>query len=143
MIRALRRAVTQVLALFGTNPNLHPETARNWTIGTDFVVPAVPNLSMSFTYFNITYANRITDAQITPDALLQPSYAWLFTRNVTPAELATACQQTVFQQGTTQDCLNSGATIIGDNRLRNIAMLKTNGFDLISKYADGQSRWPL
>jgi outer membrane receptor protein involved in Fe transport len=126
--------VNRVLALFGTNPNLHPETAHSWTIGTDFIVPVVPNLSMSFTYFNITYANRITDAQITPDALLQPSYAWLFTKNATPAEFAAACQQTVFQQGTTQDCINSGATIIGDNRLRNIALLETNGFDVISKY---------
>jgi iron complex outermembrane receptor protein len=123
-----------VLALFGTNPNLHAETARNWTVGTDFAVPIVPNLSMSLTYFNITYANRITDAQITPDALLQPNFAWLFTKNPTPAELAAACQQTVFAQGTTQDCINSGATIIGDNRLRNIALLKTSGFDVISKY---------
>jgi outer membrane receptor protein involved in Fe transport len=126
--------VTRVLALFGTNPNLHPETARSWTIGTDFVVPVVPNLSISLTYFNITYANRITDAQITPDALLQPNYAWLFTRNATPAELATACGQAVFQQGTTQDCINSGVTIIDDNRLRNIALLETNGFDVITKY---------
>jgi len=126
--------MTPILALFGTNSTLRPESARSWTLGTDFAVPVVPGLSMSLTYFNITYANRITDAQLSPDALLQPNYAWLFTRNATPAELAAACQQTVFQQGSMQDCINSGATIIGDNRLRNIAMLKTNGFDVISKY---------
>jgi len=126
---------TSVLSLFGTNSTLHPETARSWTIGTDFVVPTVPNLLVSMTYFNVTYSNRITDAQITPDALLQPSLAWLFTKNATPAQLAAACQQTVFLQGTTQDCLNSGATIIVDDRLRNIAMLKTNGLDLIGKYS--------
>jgi iron complex outermembrane recepter protein len=33
-----------------------------------------------------------------------------------------------------QDCLNSGVSIIVDDRLRNIAMLKTNGLDLIGKY---------
>ncbi len=124
----------RVLGLFGTNPNLHPETARSWTVGTDFAVPAVPNWSVSFTYFAIRYAGRITDVQLTPDALSQPRYAWLFTKNVTPAELAAACQQTVFQQGTAQDCIDSGATIIGDNRLRNIALLQTSGFDVISKY---------
>jgi iron complex outermembrane receptor protein len=125
---------TRVLSLFGTNSTLRPETARSWTIGTDFVVPAVPKLLVSFTYFNITYANRITDAQVSPDALMQPSLAWLFTKNATPAQLAAACRQTAFLQGTTEDCINSGTTIIVDDRLRNIAMLKTNGFDLISKY---------
>ena len=126
---------SRVLSLFGTNATLRPETARSWTIGTDFAMPSVPNLLLSMTYFNITYANRITDAQVTPDALLQPSLAWLFTKNATPGQLAAACQQTVFQQGTTQDCLNSGTTIIIDDRLRNIAMLKTNGLDLIGKYS--------
>jgi len=92
-------------------------------------------MSVSLTYFNITYANRITFAQAAPDALSQPSLAWLFTKNATPAEIAAACQQTVYQQGSTQDCVNSGITIIGDNRLRNIALLKTNGFDLIGKYS--------
>jgi len=127
-------AKVQVLSLFGTNSTLHPETARSWTLGTDFAVPAVPNLLVSLTYFDITYSNRITDTQVTPDALLQPGLAWLFTKNATPAQLAAACQQTVFLQGTAQDCINSGATIIVDDRLRNIAMLKTNGLDLIGKY---------
>jgi iron complex outermembrane recepter protein len=122
------------LGLFGSNPTLHPETAHSWTVGTDFVVPAIPSLSMSLTYFNITYANRITDAQLTPDVLTQPSLAWLYTRNVTSAQLASACQQTVYLQGATQDCLNSGVSVIVDDRLRNIALLKTNGFDVISKY---------
>jgi outer membrane receptor protein involved in Fe transport len=124
-----------ILGLFGSNPNLRPETARNWTVGTDFAMPVVPNWSVSLTYFDITYANRITDARLTPDALFTPRYAWLFTQNVTPAQLATACQQTMFLQGTAQDCINTGATIIADNRLRNIALLKTNGFDVISKFA--------
>jgi iron complex outermembrane recepter protein len=122
------------LGLFGTNPTLHPETARSWTVGTDFVPPAIPSLSMSFTYFNITYANRITDAQITPDLLTQPSLGWLLSKNVSPAQLASACQQTVYQQGATQDCLSSGVSVIIDDRLRNIALLKTNGFDVLSKY---------
>jgi len=120
--------------MFGTNPSLQPETARSWAVGTDFTLPSVPGLSVSFTYFNITYANRITDAQVTADALSQPNLAWLFTRNATSADLASACQHSVYQQGTAQDCLNSGATIIMDDRLRNIAMLKTNGLDLIGKY---------
>lgn len=126
--------VVRALGLFGTNPTLHPETAHSWTLGTDFVVPAIPRLSMSLTFFDISYANRITDAQITPDVLTQPRLSWLYTRNVTPAQIESACQQSVYQQGATQDCLNSGVSVIVDDRLRNIALLKTNGFDVISKY---------
>jgi len=125
---------TRALSLFGSNPNLRPETARSWTFGSDFSVPSVPGLSVSLTYFNITYANRITDALVTGDALLQPNLAWLFTRNITPAQLTAACQQTVYQVGAREDCLNSGVTLIMDDRLRNIAMLKTSGLDVIGKY---------
>ena len=126
---------TEVLTLFGANPNLRPETARSWTFGTDFVVQSVPRLSFSLTYFNIDYTNRISNAQLNPaNVLTQPSLAWLVTRNVTPAELSNACAQTVFQ-GPQQACATSGITTIVDNRLRNIALLKTDGIDLISRYS--------
>jgi iron complex outermembrane recepter protein len=125
---------TQVLSVFGTNPNLRPETARSWTLGTDFSLPTLPGLSVSLTYFNINYADRINDAQITPDVLTQPSFGWLFIRNVTAAQLADFCTHTVFQ-GSQAACLNSGVTTILDNRLRNIALLKTDGIDLIGRYS--------
>jgi iron complex outermembrane recepter protein len=126
--------ITPVLSLFGSNSGLRPETARSWSFGTDFVPQTVPGLSLSMTYFNINYANRITDAQVTADALTQPSFDWLFTRNITPAQLTYACTHTVFQ-GSQADCLTSGVTTILDNRLRNIALLKTNGMDLIGRYS--------
>jgi len=125
---------TPVLSLFGTNPSLQPETARSWTVGTDLTLLSVPGLSFSLTYFNITYANRITEPQVTADALTQPSLGWLFIRNVTPAELGYACQHSTYE-GSQQDCLASGVTTILDARLRNIAMLKTNGMDLIGRFS--------
>lgn len=125
---------TQVLALFGTNANLRPETARSWTLGTDFAPRFVPGLSVSLTYFNVNYSNRITDAQFTPDVLSQPSFGWLFERNITAAELNYACTHSSFQ-GSQQACLTSGVTTILDNRLRNIALLKTDGVDLIGRYS--------
>jgi outer membrane receptor protein involved in Fe transport len=125
---------TQVLTLFGTNPGLRPETARSWTAGTDFTVQFVPGLSFSMTYFNIDYTNRISDTQITFDALTQPNFAWLFTRNVTPAQLSYSCTHSTYL-GSQADCLSSGVTTILDNRLRNIALLKTNGMDLIGRYS--------
>ena len=126
---------SKVLVLFGANPNLRPETARSWTFGTDFVVQSVPRLSFSLTYFNIDYTNRVANTQLNPaNVLTQPSLAWLVTRDVTPAELSNACTQTVFQ-GPQQACPTSGLTTIIDNRLRNIALLKTDGIDLISRYS--------
>jgi outer membrane receptor protein involved in Fe transport len=125
---------TQVLSLFGTNPGLRPETARSWTVGTDFSVQFVSGLSFSLTYFNFDYSNRISDTQVTIDALTQPSFGWLFTHNITPAQLSYACTHSAFQ-GSQADCLTSGVTTILDNRLRNIALLKTNGLDLIGRYS--------
>jgi iron complex outermembrane recepter protein len=123
---------TTALALFGTNPNLRPETSRSWTLGADFAWQTVPGISISLTYFNIAYANRITDAQFGQDVLNQPAFDWLFTHNVTAAQLSYACTHTAFQ-GSQQDCLTSGVTTILDNRLRNIALLKTDGIDLIGR----------
>jgi iron complex outermembrane receptor protein len=125
---------TPVLALYGTNPGLRPENAHSFTFGTDFTLPSIPGLSLSLTYFSVVYADRITSADLDPDVLTEPNFGWLLTRNITPAQLSYACQHSVYA-GSQQDCLNSGTTIILDNRLRNIALLKTNGVDLIGRYS--------
>jgi iron complex outermembrane recepter protein len=125
---------SSVLALFGTNPNLRPEGARTWTLGTDFTPTNIPGLSFSVNYFNIIYSGRIDVAEFGFDVLSQPADAWLVNRNVTPAQLQAACSQTVFIQSS-GTCQSSSVTAILDDRLRNIALLKTNGLDLLGKYA--------
>ena len=41
-------------AVSGSNPNLKPSTATTWEVGFTFTPKAVPNLSVSFDYFDTT-----------------------------------------------------------------------------------------
>jgi iron complex outermembrane recepter protein len=86
------------------------------------------------TYFDVKYEGRIDAAQITPDVLQQPQDAWLVNRSYTAAELADACTHSVFY-GAPGTCLTSQVDAILDNRLRNIALLRTRGIDAIEKYS--------
>lgn len=52
---------TNVLALFGNRPDIGPEKARTWTAGFDFRPPKVPGLSISATWFDIAYRDRISN----------------------------------------------------------------------------------
>jgi iron complex outermembrane receptor protein len=125
--------VTTVLARYGTNPDLRPETARSWTLGTDYAFKFAPGLSVSLTYFNVNYSSRIDSVQFGYDVLSLPTYSWLVNRNITAAELNDACTNSVFVGPGT--CQATSATAILDNRLRNIALLRTDGVDLIGRYS--------
>jgi len=50
---------THALELFGPLPDLQPETSRAWTAGVDLTPPAIQNLSLSLTYFDIDYRGKI------------------------------------------------------------------------------------
>jgi len=124
---------TTVMARYGTNTELKPETARSWTLGTDLAFKSVPGLSVSVTYFNINYSSRIDDAQFGRDVLSLPAFGWLVNRNITTAELNAACATSTFLGPGT--CQAFSGTAILDNRLRNIALLRTDGIDLLSRYS--------
>jgi outer membrane receptor protein involved in Fe transport len=51
---------SNVLIVFGGNPNLKPEKSTNWTLGMDF---EHAGLRASATYYNIRFSNLITTAQ--------------------------------------------------------------------------------
>ena len=91
--------------------------------------------SLSLTYFNVSYSGRIDEETLTPNVLSQPNMAWLVNRSFTQAQLEDTCANGTFQgpAGSWRPLPPIGA-IIDDNRLRNVALLKTNGIDLIGKY---------
>jgi iron complex outermembrane recepter protein len=123
---------THALLLFGPLPDLKPETARAWTAGVDLTPRAVPNLSLSLTYFNIDYQGKIqhpgpdTVFFLTQEAQLAP----LITRNPTQAQIAAVCTRTPLVGG---DCNQPIAAIL-DGRWRNVASLKTRGVDAAFDY---------
>ncbi|MFL6604431.1 MAG: TonB-dependent receptor domain-containing protein [Steroidobacteraceae bacterium] len=125
--------VSTALVRYGTNADLQPETARSWTLGTDVGFKSVPGLSASLTYFNVRYSSRIDEVRFGHDVLVLPSFSWLVNRNITAAELNDACNSSAYLGPGT--CQASSATVIVDNRLRNIALLRTDGIDLIGRFS--------
>lgn len=70
----------------GANPDLKPETSRSWTFGADFSPPALKSLTLSATYFNIDYRNRIiSPIQNLTNALTDPTYATYVEKSPTAA----------------------------------------------------------
>jgi outer membrane receptor protein involved in Fe transport len=123
---------TRALVLVGPLPDLKPETARAWTAGVDLTPRAIPNLSLSLTYFDIDYQGKIQHAGpdtvffLTQEAQLTP----LITRNPTQAQIDAVCiKPPLFGGG-----CNQPIAAILDGRWRNLASLKTRGVDAALDY---------
>ncbi|MGH7878475.1 MAG: TonB-dependent receptor domain-containing protein, partial [Candidatus Binataceae bacterium] len=122
---------SRVFVLAGPLPDLKPETARTWTAGVDLTPPAIQNLSLSLTYFDIDYQGRITTPGYSATFLSQEAqYASLITRNPTQAQIDAACKKPPLAGG---DCNQPIAAIL-DDRFRNLASLKTRGVDAALDY---------
>lgn len=52
-------AGTTLVYASGGNPDLKPERARSWTAGFDFRPKAVPGLTLSATWFDVRYRDRV------------------------------------------------------------------------------------
>ena len=73
----------------GGNDHLRPERSKSWTVGFDWSPPQVRSLTISLTYFNIDYTDRIilpfgTEA----DALSNPTNAPFIITDPTAAQQA-------------------------------------------------------
>ena len=74
----------------GGNPNLQPERARSWTAGVEFEPIAFPELTLSATWYDIRYDDRVVApiAGSIAAAINNPGYASLIDFSPDPAELA-------------------------------------------------------
>jgi hypothetical protein len=55
--------MTNALLLFGGNPDLNPEKATTWSLGTELEPIFAPGLKLNLTYYNIRFKDRIANAQ--------------------------------------------------------------------------------
>ncbi len=119
---------TDALILTGTNPDLKPETATDWTAGLDLM--PVSAMSVSLSYFNIKYRDKIESGPNASQVLpLESEWAALITRNPTPAQVSAVCSQPSF----VGDCTGPFGAIL-DLRYRNFAAVTVRGLDLESQY---------
>jgi len=128
------------VALFeaGNRPDITVERAKSWTAGFDIDATRwISGLSLSATYFNIDFHDRIEQPNFTLNALNDPSFAYFVTRNPSAASLAAACNQGTYASPGVS-CADSGATAIIDVRNQNLASVRTSGVDLNALY---EHRW--
>ena len=123
------------LLAFGGNPDLKPERSHSWTAGVDWSPPQIRSLSVSLTYFNIDYDDRIVQPVANAAAALSdPIYAPFVIRNPTLAQQAAAfASASIFPDvaGTPYDPSQVVALI--NDRYVNATVQKIDGVDLSIK----------
>ncbi len=125
---------TNTLVWSGNNATVRPERANSWTTGLDFAPQWVPGLSLGVTYFRTLFKDRIQATLYTPTVLDDPSYAAIVTRSPTAAQINYICSHSRYVQGTVGDCMAAPIGAIVDLRVRNLALLLTDGIDFNSRY---------
>jgi iron complex outermembrane receptor protein len=127
---------TNTLIRLGQNALLTVEHAKSWTTGLDFIPNTrIPGLSLSLTYFDINFRNRIATPTFNANILNDPSFAGLVTRNPSASVVSTACSGGAYQRGTLADCLQSSPGAVLDLRAQNLQSVRTRGIDFTSTYA--------
>ena len=126
------------------NANLEPEEAEAFTAGFDFSPSFVEGLTISGTYFNVDYTDRIGIPDRTGGgALADPSAVPdLFITEFDADDISSITEGVVNRLDLTGSgadledpaSLAGVATIIVDNRIRNLAVAQTDGVDLSIDY---------
>lgn len=117
----------------GGNPNLKPERAKSWTAGFEYSPDSVRGLTLSATYFDIDYRDRVVEpiAGSIAAAFRDPGYATLINRAPTASLLAQLIAGAQFGlqnfSGGTYDPANVIAVV--DNRNVNVAAQAIRGVD--------------
>lgn len=78
-------ANSNVLLLFGGNPNLGPERARTWSTSVAFHPDSIPGFQAEATWFDIDYKDRVVQPMPKPD-LGNPAYRQFISYNPSPEE---------------------------------------------------------
>lgn len=138
---------TTALVLSGNGEDLGPEESKSWTMGFDFTPEAFDDLSLSVTYFDIDYDNRIRTPFPTDydpaGVLLDPTYNRIVVTPQPSVEhvqllLSNAASSTCFSYTAGGSCdpveYASQVTAILDMRPRNLAGVRTSGVDWMLSY---------
>ena len=129
------------VVLQGSNPDVQPETSRNWTFGGDWSPSFAPGLTLSVNYYAIRFSDRIAlptaRARVIGDPAFDPIVD--FSPDVAALTQLLAGAQTVldfsgpgFSNGNSTP---ADVSVVLDTRISNTAFTSTRGFDLGLQYA--------
>ena len=138
------------IVLSGTDPNLGPEKATNWSIGLDLEPPIVPGLRLSASYWEIHFKNQIATPGTSTNAVFQNAYGVpgnLSQICVTPTGASTGlCTSTAIANFLTQGnggdaalaAINAAGytlTLLLDQRVTNLSSSSLAGIDVSASYS--------
>lgn len=128
---------TNVLALFGNNPDIGPERARTWTAGIDAHPDFAPGVTANLTYFDVAYRDRIANPAENAFTFLQDRsrYASLINDHPDPALIAAYYAANTFINPF--GIAASSVTTIIDARIANLARQEEQGIDFDLGYRFG------
>lgn len=119
---------TGVLSAGGSNGDLRPETAENWTAGFDYSPTWADGLNLRATYFDIDFSDRIFSAGNVLSILANPAgYESVVFRDPSPALIA---QYLALGAPPTGALPADGVELIIDRRLVNLSSQRIRGVDL-------------
>lgn len=121
-----------ILAWAGGNADLQEERATSWTAGMEFKAPE-RGIEFELTYFNTMFKGRAERVDYTMSILEDPMYAEIVRRDVSAAERETICSRARFL-GDAATCATQPVSALVDLRLKNLAITKTSGIDLLGNY---------
>ena len=76
------------MVIGGAQPDLKPESAETWSVGMDFALPIGERSSVQVSYFNISFEDQVTAAQLN---FSDPALAARLIRNPTAAQVQAVC----------------------------------------------------
>ena len=125
------------VALFGNRPDIGPEKARTWTAGFDLTPRVLPGLTLSATYFDIAYKDRIANvgAEYSTFLAQRDRFRTLITDNPTAAAVAALYADPTFINPFGIPA--SAITVIIDGRNANLSRTTERGLDFDLGYGWG------
>jgi outer membrane receptor protein involved in Fe transport len=130
-----------VVLLFGSKA-LRPEESKNWTFGFTWEPGLIENLTMGFSYYDISYSDRIIVPPFDFGALANPQLAAFLAFYDTPAEVAALVNDYVAQGAFLSDFTGgifgpdplSQITTVYSYLQQNADSVDVKGFDLTLDY---------
>jgi iron complex outermembrane receptor protein len=121
------------VALSGGNLNLHPETAKTYSLGADYTPSFLPRSKFTVTYFDVDYENQVSNYLANLNILAQESLfagTGIITRNPSAAQVA----QLLAAYPVNAGVVPNPVTLFLDGRNFNLGKSLTQGIDFDFSY---------
>lgn len=128
--------LSTVLVRQGNNSQLTEETAIVWNAGLDFLLPGDASPTVSITYYDIDFRDRIAEGgptgELSSILLQERQWSELIQRDPSPQDVEAVCYDWRYD-GDPATCMATPVAAIIDGRLRNLGAIRVQGIDLSIK----------